>query len=669
MQLRLLARSSPLSRLQVEEALPRLQQAFPDAAFETAFLESVGDLDQRTPLTDPSIPADFFTRELDAAQLEGHADLVVHSAKDLPDPMPDGLVIGAMFPARETRDALVVRAGADLRRGGVVGTSSPVREAQIRTLYPKISCKGIRGAIGRRLEQLDKGDYDAVIIAACALERLGLDHRISELLDYETTPLQGRLAVTVRGDRGDLLEALRTVDVRRRAGLVALVGCPADGRLPSAHAKALLAAADLVLHDRLIPNEILESLSGKGEYVGKKGHSHSTTQAHIHRRILHEAEAGRLVVRLHGGDPGVLGHLGETLDFCRAWQLRTEVVPAVSAAQLAAARLSCSLTHRDEGRSITFLSGHKGLADHEPAALTPAHGNLAIYMGVRDAAQIQQRLLEAGWPADTAVTGAMHLGNPAERWCATSLEELEHADLEAPAVLLVGPRPHLQSFTLFTGTDPERFLQHGPLLPFPMIQLTPLPLAERAAALRAGLDTWDGLVFPSIAAVNWTLEALLEIGDVRLLTGKALLAVGPHSAAALKRWGLHADAAPSGFGGAAALADCPGLKPGRYAYLSSDQAPVAERQAALKSAGLQLDPLLLYRTEATNPEHLPHVPFHRVLFTAGSAVRAYFERFPDEKTAEREWLAVGTSTLKVLQAICPSGRASILLNDREMKTP
>jgi len=664
MKLRLLARSSPLSRVQAQEALPRLRAAFPDAEFTMDFLESIGDHDQKTPLTDPSVPTDFFTRELDAAQLEGRADLVVHSAKDLPAPLPAGLVVAAMFPARDTTDALVLRPGADLSQGGIVGTSSPVREAEIRKAYPLIHCKGIRGTIGRRLEQLDKGDYDAVIIAACALERLGLSHRIHARLDYETTPLQGRLAVTVREDRTDLLAALRAVDVREHAGLVALVGCPADPRLLGSHAEALLAAADLVLHDRLVPSELLSALGGKAEYVGKKGHSHSTTQAHIHRRILHEAEAGKLVVRLHGGDPGVLGHLGETLDFCRAWQLRTEVVPAISAAQLAAARLSCSLTHRDEGRSIPFLSGHKGLADHDAAALTPAHGNLAIYMGVRDAAQIQTKLRAAGWPEDTRVTATMHLGYANEHNCATTLSELHRAALEAPAVLLVGPRPHLQSYTLFTGTNPETFLKHGPLLPFPIIKLAPLPLSERAQALRAGLDNCDGLIFPSTAAVDWAMEALLTFGDARLLSGKTLLAVGPHSAAALRRHGLNPDASPTDFGGAAALAACPGLKPGRYAYLCSDQAPVAERQHALHAAGLELLPVLLYRNEPTHPEHLPLLPFHRVLFTAGSAARAYFERFPEEKSAEREWLAVGTSTLKVLQAICPSGRASILLNDR-----
>jgi hydroxymethylbilane synthase len=654
--LRILARGSPLSRMQLEEALPLLRRAFPGRAFVAAFVESLGDRDQQTALTDPSIPSDFFTRELDQAQLDGRTDLVVHSAKDLPSPLPDGLVIAALFPARDTRDALILRTGVDLRNGGRVGTSSPGREAEIRKLYPHIVCKPIRGTIGRRLEQLDAGDYDAVIFAGCALQRLGLAARISEWLDYETTPQQGRLAITVRADRHDLIDALRPFDVRQTAGLVALVGCPADARLLGAHARALLDAADIVLHDRLVPDSVLASLGDRAEYIGKKGHSHSTTQAHIHRRILHAAEAGRLVVRLHGGDPGILGRLGETLDFCAAWNLRSEVVPAVSAAQLAAARARCSLTHRDEGRAITFLSGHRGLADHALDKLDPAHGHLALYMGVADIARIRERLLAAGWPEDTPVTSGQFLGSENEELIVSDLRNIHTQALESPAVLLVGPTPHPVSYTLFTGTDPDTFLRHGPLLHFPMIELRPRPLDERVTALRARLPHWDGVIFPSGQAIRIFMDTLLHFADVRALHGKILLAVGPRSAAVLRDYGLRADAAPEGFGGAAALAELSGLSPGRYGYPTSDQSPVDERQAALAEKGIRLDAVLLHDNRRVARSHLPKQPFHRVLFSAGSTVNAYFEAFPDERHAPREWLAVGTSTLRALESLGLPGR-------------
>ncbi|MGA0369655.1 MAG: SAM-dependent methyltransferase, partial [Kiritimatiellia bacterium] len=465
----------------------------------------------------------------------------------------------------------------------------------------------------------------------------------------ETTPLQGRLAITVSRERDDLIEALRAIDVRHQSGLVALVGCPADASLLGAWARSLIDAADLILHDRLIPAGVKDLLGDRGEYVGKKGHAHSTTQAHIHRRILHESEKGKMVLRLHGGEPGILGHLGETLDFCQAWGLRTEVVPAVSAAQVAAARAQCSLTHREDGRSITFLSGHRGLEDHDPAALSPAQGHLAVYMGVRDLDAIRQRLLKAGWPEDSPVTAGIHLGDPEEAVVHGTLKEISNPQLSSPAVLLVGPRSHASCTTLFTGTDPSKFLRHGPLLHFPLIELRPRPLEERVQLIREGLARWDGIIFPSSPAVRFFMEALLVCGDSRRLAGKQLLAVGPHTARTLASFGLRADAVPEGFGGAAALAELPGLQPGLYAYLRSSVSPVQERQDALASAGIRLDPGILYENLPVKHRSLPARPFQRVLFTAASTVRVYFDSFPEEREAEREWLAVGSSTLRALQ--------------------
>jgi uroporphyrinogen III methyltransferase/synthase len=649
--IRLLSRTSPLALIQVGEVMPWLEKAFPGGVFESEGLETIGDQDLVTSLTDPSVPTDFFTRELDRRQLEGKTDIVVHSAKDLPDPMPKGITIAAMLPARDTRDALCVREGVDLTQPFVIGTSSPVREAAVLQLYPHATCKPIRGSIGQRLEQMDDGSYDAVLIAGCALQRLNMEDSITEWMDYETTPLQGRLALTVAENRTDLVAALQAIDVRRTAGLVALVGCPAEAALLSPQAGALLDAADIILHDRLIPEEVKTSLGERGEYVGKKGHAHSTTQAHIHRRILHEAEQGKLVVRLHGGEPGVLGHLGETLDYCRAWNLRTQVVPAVSAAQITAARSQCSLTHRHEGSSITFLSGHTGLQDQPLEALAPERGHLAIYMGVRDLDKIRDRLRQAGWPDSAYVTTGQHLGSPNENLVYRTLNSVKAEDLSSPAVILVGPRPHPPSYTLFTGTDPVPFLKHGPLLHVPMISLHPHPLADRVQELSERLQRWDGLVFPSSRGVEMVMETLMELGDIRMLAGKTLLAVGPHTAKALQQVGLRADAFPSGFGGVSALVKESGIPEGLYGYPTSDRSPVEKRQQAVAPAGIQLDPWICYTNQSANPARLPLLPFHRVLFTSASTAHAYFEAFPDERSSDREWTCVGTSTQQALQEL------------------
>jgi hypothetical protein len=135
----------------VEEALPALRRALPEAEFVAEIVETIGDRDLKTSLTDERVPTDFFTRELDQAQLSGEIDLVIHSAKDLPDPMPEDLVVAAMLPARDTRDVLILRPDESVDDVRVIGTSSPVREARMRERFPDAVCKPIRGGIGRRI--------------------------------------------------------------------------------------------------------------------------------------------------------------------------------------------------------------------------------------------------------------------------------------------------------------------------------------------------------------------------------------------------------------------------------------------------------------------------------------------------------------------------------------
>lgn len=645
MRIRVASRQSPLALLQVDEALHALQDIIPEGtSFERLSSETIGDKDLSTPLTDVSIPDDFFTRELDELLLAGEVDMVVHSAKDLPEIIPEGITIACRFPAADIRDVLVCRAGVTDPK--VIGTSSARRLAYIRERWPNAETKPIRGSIQQRLEQIDAGDYDGLITAACALDRLDLAERITAFLPYDPTPDQGRLAVTVRADHTELLDILRRADVLRRAGMVVLLGCSADISLLPQRARNYLATADLILHDRLVPQALLQEFADKAESVGKTGGQPSIPQSEIHRRLLTEAERGKLVVRLHGGEPGILGHLGETLEFLSGWQIRCDVIPAVSAAQTAAAHARTALTHRHAGRSITFRSGHA-----EEALPGPEHGHQAIYMGVGARERIAKGLVDSGWPLETSTIVGERIGYEDEAIHYLTLGQLSATELNTPAVILVGPQgyPHL-GYTLFTGTDPEIFLRHGPMLHFPLIRLAATSLAERTAALDLG--AFDGIVFPSRFAVRCVTEALFESGDVRQLAGKTLLAVGPSTAEELSLHGLRADAAPNNFGGAAALAAELGPAfQGRYLYPCSSAAPTEKRIAAMAEAGIELVPSVFYRNESVTHQRLPRLPFPRVLFTSGSTVRAYFDQFPEERQSQRRWIAVGTSTLRVLNEL------------------
>mgnify|MGYP001420667877 CR=1 FL=1 len=646
------ARASRLSRIQTEEALLAIRAVLPEGgSVDVRHLETPGDRDLRTPLTDPSVPDDFFTRDLDEALRSGAADLAVHSAKDLPQRPAKGLIVAALLPARDIREALVVRRGLAEDRIAVVGTSSPRREAELRKLHPLVEMRPLRGTIEQRLQRLDAGEYDAVIMAACALERLGLAARITRFLPFEPVPQQGRLAIVVREDRADLLALLRPLDVRRSAGLVALVGCPAEADLISHRAEHYLRRADVILHDRLLPERILRQATGRLVPVGKTGGGPSTPQLDIHRHMLHEAEQGRLVVRLHGGDPGIYGRLGDEIEFLSQWNIRFDVVPALTAAQLAAARAHAPLTHRGFNHRVTLATARPGAGFDDVPFTGPDVGPVAIYMGVQSAAEVAAKLRAAGWPDSTPVLASERIGYEDERLQTLTLAEAPARAFETPAVFLVGfrsfPAPR---YTLFTGTDPDHFLTHGPLLPWPLIRLESVPLAERAALLAEQLPAVDGILFPSRFAVNSFMEALLDTADARALHGKRLLAVGPATEQELRQYGLRADGAADNLGGVRTLVEkiTPAFA-GRYLYPCSDAAPQPERVDALRAHRIDLVPRIFYRNVRLPARPLPRLPFTRVLFTSTTTVRAYFDAHPEERRANRTWLAVGPSTLKALQ--------------------
>ncbi|MCH9627215.1 MAG: Porphobilinogen deaminase [Chlamydiales bacterium] len=197
MQLSISARSSPLSKAQVQEVLVELQHMHPEVSFQPVYVKTVGDLDRVTSLRTLG-KTDFFTREVDGKVLSGECRVAVHSAKDLPEPLPAGLEIVALTRGLDPSDALVLRAGESLQKGAVIATSSLRREEMVRELERDVRFVDIRGTIEERLARMDAGAVDGVVIAEAALIRLGLTHLNRIRLPGETTPLQGRLAILAR---------------------------------------------------------------------------------------------------------------------------------------------------------------------------------------------------------------------------------------------------------------------------------------------------------------------------------------------------------------------------------------------------------------------------------------------------------------------------------------
>jgi hydroxymethylbilane synthase len=156
----------------------------------------------------------LFTKEIEEALLDGRADLAVHSLKDLPTELPAGLVLAAVPPREDPRDAIVGRRLADLPSGARIGTSSLRRSAQLRKLRPDLVIESVRGNLDTRLRKLDEGQYDAIVLAAAGLRRLGWADRIAETLGPDvmcSAVGQGALAIETR-ETGAGYDAVRALD-------------------------------------------------------------------------------------------------------------------------------------------------------------------------------------------------------------------------------------------------------------------------------------------------------------------------------------------------------------------------------------------------------------------------------------------------------------------------
>lgn len=192
-KIKALARSSPLSRAQVKEI-----EFLIGHEFETTFLKTTGDIDLKTSLRALD-KTDFFTKELDDLLLKAEASIAIHSAKDLPDPIPKGLKVIAITRGQDPRDSLVLREDESLRtlkKGAIIATSSQKREEAIRALRDDLTFCDVRGTIEDRLKGLFDKKYDGVVIAECALLRLNLRSLNRVKLYQKTAPLQ-RLCLSI----------------------------------------------------------------------------------------------------------------------------------------------------------------------------------------------------------------------------------------------------------------------------------------------------------------------------------------------------------------------------------------------------------------------------------------------------------------------------------------
>lgn len=275
--IRIATRGSELARWQAEHVAALLRTASADLDVELVIVDTQGDRRLDVPIWEIGGKG-VFAKEVQQAVLDGRADLAVHSAKDLPSAEVPGLVIAAVPERADPRDALVGSTLADLPHGAEVATGSLRRQAQLGAARPDLRFVGLRGNMQTRLAKV--ADHDAIVVAAAAFDRLGLEGEIAERLPVELVlpqVAQAALAVECRADDDDLRELLAAIEHRpsrrcvdaERAFLAELGG---DCSLPAAAYATIGPADELVMEGRLAAVDgstvLRHGLSGHDPSIG-----------------------------------------------------------------------------------------------------------------------------------------------------------------------------------------------------------------------------------------------------------------------------------------------------------------------------------------------------------------------------------------------------------------
>ncbi len=218
--IRIGSRKSQLALVQTYWVQEQLQKAFPDRTFEVHTMSTQGDKILDVALAKIGDKG-LFTKELEVGMQSHEIDFAVHSLKDLPTNLPEGLILGVVTEREDPADALVVHQKHKdkqidtLPAGAVVGTSSLRRLAQLRHHFPHLTFKDIRGNLNTRLAKLDAGEYDAIILAVAGLQRLGMGDRIHQVLPAEVSLHavgQGALGIECRADDTEVLSLIKAIE-------------------------------------------------------------------------------------------------------------------------------------------------------------------------------------------------------------------------------------------------------------------------------------------------------------------------------------------------------------------------------------------------------------------------------------------------------------------------
>jgi uroporphyrinogen III methyltransferase / synthase len=406
-------------------------------------------------------------------------------------------------------------------------------------------------------------------------------------------------------------------------GRVHLVGAgPGDPGLLTARALELIATADTILYDRLIPTEALDGARPEAEllFVGKEGGGEAVPQEQTEALMVQRAQAGRTVVRLKGGDPFVFGRGGEEALTLRAAGIPFEVVPGITSGIAAPAYAGIPVTHRGLASAVALITGHEDPDKDETAIEWPAlaafPGTLVFYMGVRQLPRIAESLIASGRAASEPAAVIERGTLPAQRVVSgtlgTIVELVQAAGMRPPSITVIGAVAQLAEQTPWHAPGPlsgrtvavtraraqtselaRRLGQLGAhVIEAPAIRIRPLPGPALDPA------PYDLICLTSPNGVATLFERLAAGGrDARALAGVRIAVIGPGTAEALQGYGIAADVIPERFVAESlidALADIP-ISRALVARASRARDVLPD---ALRARGIEVEVLALYETVA-----------------------------------------------------------------------
>jgi uroporphyrinogen III methyltransferase / synthase len=450
--------------------------------------------------------------------------------------------------------------------------------------------------------------------------------------------------------------------VRGRAYLVG--AGPGDPGLLTARALELIATADVILYDRLIPTAALDGARADAEllFVGKRGGGESVPQEQTEQLMIARARAGRTVVRVKGGDPFVFGRGGEEALRLREAGIAYEIVPGITAGVAAAAYAGIPVTHRGLASAVALVTGHEDPdKDLDTAidwpALAAFPGTLVFYMGVRRLPHIAESLIAAGRPAQEPVALVERGTLPGQRTVTGTLSTIADVaraqDVRAPSITVVGPVAALAGELSWLQASPLS----GLTVAVTRARASASGLARRLEALGAHviqaptirtvplpgpapeLASYDLVCLTSPVGVATLFERLHAGGlDARALAGTRVAAIGPGTAAALAERGIVADIVPErsvAEGLVEALADVtPPVARALIARAREGRDVLAD---ALRARGAEVDVLALYETVAEAPPAdilREALAADYITFTSASTVRYFVQAAGGGRGAE-----------------------------------